>query len=646
MKLRHRLFLYSLAVFFVVFSRGVFTEGDGTLVFTNEPTAEQLNSDPMYMDPSKETVKTLIQWSNSCKANVDDLRFESKFLTLKRAAASAASSGGWNWKSNTKKVAAGAEQVLTQNYSGLLVTFVNELINLEGQIDREQKYGLVCKELNAHIPKFNAGLSQWERMYSVATLVYDRWFNSPRTSGSEIMPYLHIYKSYPAPNPEYPTWGCKGNGLLSKPCDDTYDTPYEALKDHRIICGGDKDPNPNLAGCFDAYYTCQNNYEAKREEHGTKYCNGYLLYHKGLLPDRFGKCGSPYRSCRGSGSATGVHNYEPVYSYNSGKRYASDYRIKRNANSVYSKHTGNMSGWLPSFHGPTKYSQSISESIDESPNCSSCVDGSSNCPNVSNHSGGGTAAVSPSLSPSGGAYSASAGATHAASLNVPSAYNSVYWYVKSPSESGLGTSVSSVSGDGSSTRASFSWSVPSDASGEYVITAYTYLADGSVVQPSYTVSVGSSTPSTPSTPTTLTYACGVHSGSAENASAHAVQATCSLTNGWGHACTATGFYACQTHTCTFPTFACGNGACSVSVADREEHRRVCMHGHKYWSCNSTQLETHKTRGPCTRWVFRQKWNSQLGRNEATWVICGESWAKCDRDGRSCQDLRGIGSHQE
>lgn len=144
----------------------------------------------------------------------------------------------------------------------------------------------------------------------------------------------------------------------------------------------------------------------------------------------------------------------------------------------------------------------------------------------------------------------------------------------------------------------------------------------------------------------ITYACGVHSGPPANASAHSMQASCSKTNGWGHACTATGFYACQTHTCTFPTFACGNRACSVRVADREEHRRVCMHGHKYWSCNSTQLDTHKTRGPCTRWVLRQKWNSKLSRYEGEWVICGESWAKCDRNGQSCQDFRGIRFHQE
>ena len=131
---------------------------------------------------------------------------------------------------------------------------------------------------------------------------------------------------------------------------------------------------------------------------------------------------------------------------------------------------------------------------DKSPNCNSCIDGSSNCPNASNHSSSSAAA---SLSPSDSNYAASAGSTHTASLSLPSVYSSIYWYVKSPSESGLGTSVQYVSGDGSSTSATFSYTFPSDASGDYVITAYTYLSDWSVVQPSYMVAVGSNpTPQT------------------------------------------------------------------------------------------------------------------------------------------------------
>ena len=173
--------------------------------------------------------------------------------------------------------------------------------------------------------------------------------------------------------------------------------------------------------------------------HAVKYCDSYIVYYKGLLPDRLGKCGEAYRNCPGSRSWSGVHRYEPVYSYNSGKKYASGYQGKRGGalNTDLSEHRGNMSTSSASFRGPTKYSESISDKIDETPNCSDCIDGSSNCPNASNHSSG-TASVSPVIAPSSGSYTASAGDTHTANLTLSSTYSSIYWYVKSPSESGLG----------------------------------------------------------------------------------------------------------------------------------------------------------------------------------------------------------------
>lgn len=103
-----------------------------------------------------------------------------------------------------------------------------------------------------------------------------------------------------------------------------------------------------------------------------------------------------------------------------------------------------------------------------------------------------------------GLFNAVPGGSHTASLSVPSGYQYVYWYVKRSTESGLGTNVETDTGTGSTTSASFSWSVPSDASGDYVITAYTYLSDWSVVQPNYTVSVSSSSTDTTDTTTTDT----------------------------------------------------------------------------------------------------------------------------------------------
>lgn len=207
MRGRHILFLHILALLFVMFSSDVFAEGDGTLVFTNEPTDAQLNSLAMYVTPSKSTVETLIQWSNSCYDNVDKLLNRSNFLTSKRTAAETAAYGGLTWKSKTKKVASTAEQVLTSNYSGLLVTFVNELVDrhdgINSKIRREQKYALACQEVNAHIPKFGRALSQWQRMYNMADLVLGRWRSQNST---DIIDYLQIYESYTLPSATYPTW--------------------------------------------------------------------------------------------------------------------------------------------------------------------------------------------------------------------------------------------------------------------------------------------------------------------------------------------------------------------------------------------------------------------------------------------------------
>jgi len=111
---------------------------------------------------------------------------------------------------------------------------------------------------------------------------------------------------------------------------------------------------------------------------------------------------------------------------------------------------------------------------------------------------------SASLSPSNGSYTASAGDTHTASVSVPSGFSSVYWYVASPSDTGLGTNVETDTGTGSTTSATLSYTFSSSASGDYVITAYTYLSDNSVVEPSYTVTVsgGSSTDTTDTTTST------------------------------------------------------------------------------------------------------------------------------------------------
>ena len=96
------------------------------------------------------------------------------------------------------------------------------------------------------------------------------------------------------------------------------------------------------------------------------------------------------------------------------------------------------------------------------------------------------------LTSSDGSNTATAGSSFTVNVSVSSGWTSIYWYMKSPSQSGIGTSVSNVSDStGNSTTGSYTYSFPSGASGDYVLTAYITLSDFTIVQPSCTVSVSS-----------------------------------------------------------------------------------------------------------------------------------------------------------
>ena len=111
-----------------------------------------------------------------------------------------------------------------------------------------------------------------------------------------------------------------------------------------------------------------------------------------------------------------------------------------------------------------------------------------------------TGGSSYSLVSSDGVYTATAGTGHEANFTTNQAYRYVYWYVKSPSQTGLGTNVKTDTGDGSTTKtAQLSYSFPSGVSGDYQIMAYVYSGDNSVYETSYTVTV--SLPSSSTTPT-------------------------------------------------------------------------------------------------------------------------------------------------
>lgn len=92
----------------------------------------------------------------------------------------------------------------------------------------------------------------------------------------------------------------------------------------------------------------------------------------------------------------------------------------------------------------------------------------------------------------------SAGDTHISTLTMNAAYRSVYWYVKSPSDtSASGTNVQIDQGDLSQTVASLSYTFPSGVSGVYTISATAFPYSGSAYDASYTVPVNPSVPSSP-----------------------------------------------------------------------------------------------------------------------------------------------------
>ena len=111
------------------------------------------------------------------------------------------------------------------------------------------------------------------------------------------------------------------------------------------------------------------------------------------------------------------------------------------------------------------------------------------------------------LVPYNGLYTANAGDSHTAKFTAPAAYSSVYWYVKSPSDtSTYGTTQEIDQGDGSTKTAEFTYTFPSGVSGKYQIMAYVYGSNNTVYEEKYTVNVkATTTTTTTTTPTTATY---------------------------------------------------------------------------------------------------------------------------------------------
>ncbi len=100
-----------------------------------------------------------------------------------------------------------------------------------------------------------------------------------------------------------------------------------------------------------------------------------------------------------------------------------------------------------------------------------------------------SSALSYSLVPSDGVYTAYAGNTHTANFSTSSPYSFVYWYLKAPSDTAVTGQERDV-GDGSLTTADFTYTFPSGVSGNYVFSVYVYDGDNTTIyEESYTVSV-------------------------------------------------------------------------------------------------------------------------------------------------------------
>ena len=115
---------------------------------------------------------------------------------------------------------------------------------------------------------------------------------------------------------------------------------------------------------------------------------------------------------------------------------------------------------------------------------------------------------------------------------------------------------------------------------------------------------------------------------------HSLQASCSSTDANGNSCTVTNFYACDSHTHSYPappappTVLCGNswtgaGACIYGrvASSRTEHQATCSTHGTYWSCNPTAQAWHGDLHTCTR------------------PGCGASYTKCTKGDGTCSGGR-------
>lgn len=528
MRTQFRSLLYFTVLFMSLFSSSIFAD-DWDLMNITIPAWEHVDPESntaqsQYTEPSKAMADLMTDWSDDCVTVADRMRTQMQFLVLKRDAAEIAKNSGWNWKDRITDIAVNAA---SKSYYSLLKNFVDVLKAMNNKIDREQQYAATCIILNTRYETLKKAMEMMDSMHAVAVQVRQNYVDHHNTSTSDLdslVPKITVS----LPTRHYPEWQCYGNNLFDKSalgtltCEDTWNTPAKALNIHRVWCGGDKDPNPSVAGCEIPYYKC-NEYSLKY--HQVKYCDRYITWN---LPSQFrrtqiGICGQAFRNCSGSLSRAGIHAYKPIvttYIVSSSVRsYWSGYEVVQYTNNsidfyTETDHIGSTT--LPSakdgkplVHGANGVG--VDAVIpDATPNCNTCIGNSHNCPDCGqdgDSDNDDTASASPGLSPVSTTtitingekmLDTYPGETVSVNLVMPSdkGYTKIYWYLAGPGDSGYGSQIGGPTTSSNSvieTSVSYSFTLPSDASGVYKFTAYIYphssASDSTIYEYSFKVYV-------------------------------------------------------------------------------------------------------------------------------------------------------------
>lgn len=221
------------------------------------------------------------------------------------------------------------------------------------------------------------------------------------------------------------------------------------------------------AGCGQPVYNCTPEEEALQDAwHQERTCANDSVFALGQLT-RLGDsvCGAKFRHCTQSYC---------FFRYRMGRGH-SDSSISQSPSGVTNAYANSHLFEVPPDPEPIPVP---SEPVDNTPDCSSCTDGCSACPSTTPPPAP-APTPTPGLRPfNGSTYYANGGDTYNMELTTSEAYSLVYWYVKPPGDTTTyGNSVETDSGDGSTTTATLSYTLPSGNGGTYRITAYIYYSD-------------------------------------------------------------------------------------------------------------------------------------------------------------------------